>query len=101
MSTYVEGLADIYSITAKIQELKQNAGNLSTNSNQTVDIEESLLQMQRSFSSMLNNLMFSSNDDDDNSSDPFSFYNSSAQQLQNLSNPTLNTLNIQNPNSTI
>lgn len=93
MSTYVEGLSDIYAITAKIQELQQSAGTLSTSSSQTVDIESTLLQMQKSFSSMLNNLMFSSNDDDDDdysSSDPFAFLTNSSKQIQEL---TLNKLN--------
>lgn len=99
--TNISGMfSDVYSLTAKIHSLRQqdsdNSSNL-TNKEQTINAENAILDIQKSFSAMLNSLMFSSNDDEDEKSyDPFASFNAFDQTSINpylSNNPGLSFLN--------
>lgn len=69
MSTYLDGLSQIYSITNQINQLK------AAQAENPEDPSSYILKIETSFSDMLNNLMFSydNNEDDDKKTyDPFS-----------------------------
>jgi len=96
MSDAFDGLSNIYSLTAKINALKSGQNNLSstpTNSANSVDPKSVIYEMEKSFSQMLDHLMFSSEDENKNESDPFAAIIESEQtQLNQLinNNPNLN-----------
>jgi len=66
MSSWMDGLSSIYSITAKIEALKNQANSAGSNLNtqQETDPQEALYAMEQNFSSMLNSLLASSDDED-------------------------------------
>ena len=91
-NSYIEGLSDVYGLTAKIAELQKNADKTQTSASQTLDPDQFILNMQKNFNSMLNNLMFSSNDDNkETSTDPFAGYFNSTNYGQAITDPNQNS----------
>ncbi|MDD4178747.1 MAG: hypothetical protein PHH14_01690 [Candidatus Margulisbacteria bacterium] len=93
MTSVASSLSNIYSITAKINELKNqttssNTAATTTSEASTVDPEQALLDLQKSFNDMLSSLLSSSDDEeDDEESDPFAYlYNSNQATTNNLTN---------------
>lgn len=97
MSDAFDGLSNIYSLTAKINALKNGQTNLTstaTGNTSSVDPKSYIYEMEKSFSQMLDNLMFSSDEDEKkNNADPFATLIESEQtklnQLLN-NNPNVN-----------
>ena len=91
MASILNGMSDVYSLTAKINALK----NQSTGAAQSkTDPNNAILELQQSFNEMLNNLLASSDDDKDNKkTDPFAFitdYQKSLDELNAQKNPANN-----------
>ena len=98
MSNYIQGLSDVYTITAKINALQQEQMAASTAESITgIDPQTYILEMEKDFSRMLNNLMFSGNDNDEDNNDPFSSFYENQDLFLNKStvnNPALKNINI-------
>jgi len=101
-----DGLSNIYSLTAQINALKnaQNNSNLNSvnNANQAsqVDPKTYAYEMEKSFSQMLDNLMFSSDEEKEknNNNDIFSsIIDSQQKELDLISGKNTNP----NPNSNV
>ena len=102
MSSWMDGLSSIYSITAKIEALKNQANSAGSNLNtqQETDPQEALYAMEQNFSSMLNSLLASSDDEDkEKNSNALDFLFNSTQT--STTNSTLeNYLNINSSTGT-
>jgi len=90
MSNAFDGLSNIYSLTAKINALSSTP----TSSANSVDPKSYIYEMEKSFSQMLDNLMFSSDEEEKKSgADPFaSLIESEQTELNQIinNNPNLN-----------
>lgn len=90
MSSLMDGLSNIYSLTSQINSLKDQATRTKSNTNGT-DPENALLNLQQNFNEMLNSLIVSSDQDKDKDkegSDPFAFLTDYQNSLYNLTNQT-------------
>ena len=84
-----DGLANIYALTAKIAELKEQAKNATASGEaaKTVDTRATILDFQKTLNDMLSGLLTDSTEDKKkNDSDPFAFYEESIKTQTNLTN---------------
>ena len=96
MTELMDGLSNIYSLTAKINQLKESGQNVTSQSQASTqaDINNSLLEIEKSFSQLLDNLISSSDEDKDKKDayDPFSAIETYTQTLTAASTtPTTST----------
>ena len=78
MSDYLDGLSNMYTLTAQINALKnqQTSTNSAAGQASSIDPKEALYKLQLNFNEMLNGLISSSDEDkkDEEKSDFFDFF---------------------------
>lgn len=89
MSSWLDGLSNIYSITARINALKNQANSSDPNLNtaKEYDPDEMLYALEQNFSQMLDNLISSNKDEEEEKekSDPLAFLFNNAQTSSSTS----------------
>jgi len=102
MSDYLDGLSNMYTLTAQINALKnqQTSTNSTTGQASSIDPKEALYKLQLNFNEMLNGLISSDKDKEEEKSDFFDFftdYQTSVNQLNNQNNQSSQAQSTNNP----
>jgi len=92
MTAAFDGLSNIYSLTAQINSLKDQATKSTNSSTNNIDPQLALLNIQKNFNEMLNDLTSSDKEKEENSDSLISLINN----YQTATNNTANSNNTQN-----